>query len=123
MTLDICFMFIVFSVIVYFCLKNWVVRMINEVGRNPDFSQKWYISPKKWMKKQFKIKQKMIPKYLYFELYLINILAILGPVNIIIYIISDFSKTIAGILFMIQMCLVLLEGCHYIIMSIIFKKL
>jgi len=59
--------------------------MIVEVGINPRFYPKGYTQPKKWMKKFFRIKKQMIPKYLYIQLVLSIALVVFEFVNIFIY--------------------------------------
>lgn len=69
----------------FFGFRRSALIMIVEVGINPRFYPKGYTQPKKWMKKFFRIKKQMIPKYLYIQLVLSIALVVFEFVNIFIY--------------------------------------
>lgn len=58
--------------------------MIQEICINPKYYPKRYRPVPRWMKKFFKIKQKMIPKFIYLELLSAIFFVILGLVDIVI---------------------------------------
>lgn len=99
--------------------KNLAVGMIEEIGINQRYYPHKYIKPKKWIKKLFKIKRGMIPRYLYFDLFLSIIFAILGPINTIIYLCFD---NIGGWLVMFHAALAVCANIHFCIISMLFKK-
>lgn len=68
--------------------RNSTVGMIKEIGINPRsrYYPKHYITPKRWMRNIFHIKQRVIPRYLYFELLVSLFFLILGLLNTVLFI-------------------------------------
>jgi len=112
-----------FSIIPAIAFKANAIRQIEELGENLPRYPKRYIAPARWMRKWFKItKWSLIPRFLYFELILSVVYAILGPIFILIYIISGLNLRIGGILLwtLLGMCMVWI--IYAIIMYIVAKK-
>lgn len=110
------------TVLSYMDCRNSTVGMIKEIGINSRYYPKHYIIPKRWMKNLFHIKQRVIPRYLYFELLVSLFFIILGLHNIVIFIAVGCDKSITGILIMIHMCLIIINMIFFSIMSLLFKK-
>lgn len=110
------------SIMSFFNCRNSTVGMISEIGLNYSYDPKRYVAPNKKLARLFKIKQRVLPKYLYCELYVAVVFAILGPLNSLIYICSDYNKTVFGILFMIHICLIIVNALFFIVFSIVFKR-
>lgn len=122
MAVDVLFMFLGIALLSGLNCKNAAVGMIKELGTRPEYDPKHYVAPKRWMKKLFDIRQRAIPRYLYFELYLSFFFFALGPLNIGICIVTGFDKTIAGILIQLHVGLILINTLFYAILSTIYKK-
>ena len=120
--MDYIILFLSISILSSATCKNSAIGMIERIGTYSKYYPKWYIAPAKWVRTIFKIKQRLIPGYLYFELILSLVFAALGPVNLIICIIVDFSTNVVGILVMIHCCLILVEMIIFSVMSFIMKK-
>lgn len=116
------FLFPIMSIAICVFFRNLAVGTIEETGTNSRLYPKHFIEPKRWIKKLFNIKDRVIPKYLYFELYLSLFFLILAPVSIAICIIFVFNYTVVHILVMFYMCLGLINVIVIIFMSFIFKK-
>ena len=52
------------------------------------------MAPPKWMRRFFQIRQRVIPRYLYFRLLLSLFYLILGPLNTVIFIAAGCDKLI-----------------------------
>ena len=115
-------LFLSISLMSSLACKNTTTYMIKEIGYKPLGTPKGYAIPSKWIRRLFKIKEYRIPLYLYFELYLSLFFASLGPINILIWGISNFSTIIAGYLAMFHICLVIVDTIILSIMSIILKR-
>lgn len=94
------FLFPIMSIAICVFFRNLAVGTIEETGTNSRLYPKHFIEPKRWIKKLFNIKDRVIPKYLYFELYLSLFFLILAPVSIAICIIFVFNYTVVHILVM-----------------------
>ena len=118
------YIFIFLGIAVLSCMncRNSAVGMIKEIGTNSRYYPKHYIIPKRWMKTLFHIKQRAIPRYLYFELLLSLFFLILGLLNIVICIAVTCDKSITGILIMFHICLIIGNMIFFSIMSWLFKK-
>lgn len=122
MVRDIIFIFLGIAFLSGLNCKNAAVGMIKELGLRPEYDPKHYAVPKRWMRKLFHIHQRVIPRYLYFELYLSLCFFALGPLNVGISIAVDFDKMITGILVQLHIWLILINLIFYAIMSTIYKK-
>ena len=103
------FMFIGLSILSSLNCKNSAIGMIESLGINPRRYPKGYIKTAKWVRRLFKIKQCVIPRYLYFELMLSLIFALIGPINLVICIAVDCIPGIVGILVLIHICLIIIN--------------
>ena len=96
--------------------------MIERIGTNSQHYPKGYTNPAKWVRALFKIKQRVIPRYLYFELILSLVFALLGPINLIICVAVDCAPDIGGILIMIHSCMVIINMIYFSILSLWHRK-
>ena len=74
------------------------------------------------MRKIFHIKDRVIPRYLYLELYFSLSFLILGLLNIVIYFAVGFDNSIASILIMFHCFLIFISTIIFVIMSLIYKR-
>lgn len=104
--------------------RNMTVNMIEDIGINhrSRYYPKHYIAPKKWMRKFFHINQRVIPRYLYFELFVSLFFLILGLFTTVIGLAVGDDKPITGILIMFYVCLIIINAVFSVIMSAIFKR-
>ena len=91
------------------------ISMIKEVGLDSPRYPDGYIRPAKWMKKLYRIKSRVIPKFLYVEFFFPVIFAICFPINCIVYYIWSYIPGMPRFLFMVQIGLGVL---HVIINTI-----
>ena len=123
----------IFDVIILYSsvtfLASWdcgdmTVKRIKEIGINhrSRYYPEHYITPKRWMRKLFDIKQRVIPRFLYFELFVSLFYVILGPLNIVITIAVGVDTNIASILFLSYLGLVMVNVIYHCIMSHRFKR-
>lgn len=116
------FMFLGISTLSSLNCKNSAIGMIERHGTDSPRYPKGYITPAKWVRALFKIKQSLIPKYLYFELILSLFFALLGPINLIICIVVDGAPDIVGILVMFHICLVIINMVCFSFLSFRLKR-
>ena len=121
MGFDLFFMFLGISFLSSINCKNSAIGMIKEIKTNSPHYPKWYVTPARWIRKLFKVRQHLIPRYLYFELILSLFFAILGPLNMLICVITNFSLDVAGVLIMVHACLIVLNMIFFSIMSTLLK--
>lgn len=123
----------IFDVIILYSsvtfLASWdcgdmTVKRIKEIGINhrSRYYPEHYITPKRWMRKLFDIKQRVIPRFLYFELFVSLFYVILGLINIVITIAVGVDTNIAGILLLSYLGLIMVNVIYHCIMSHRFKK-
>lgn len=120
--MDHIFVFLGISILSSMNCRNSAIGMIERIGTNSLHYPKGYIAPAKWVRTVFKLTQRLIPRYLYFELILSLFFAALGPVNLMICIIVGCSANIVGILVMIHICLVVVNMIFFSIASSLMKK-
>lgn len=118
---------ILYSSVMFLAARNFrslTVEGIKKIGINhrSRYYPKHYITPKRWMRKLFDIKQRVIPRFLYFELFVFLFYLILGPLNIAITIAVGVDANIAGILFMSYLGLIMVNVIYHCIMSHRFKR-
>lgn len=118
--MDILFVFLGLAGISFYHCENLTVEMIKKVGTIIQHYPKRYIVPKRWMRKIFGINQQMVPRYLYYELFVSIAFAVLGPIYLIL--ISCFGKEVGGILILSHMCFVILNTSYIIIRTAIFNR-
>ena len=116
------FMFLGISILSSLNCKNSAIGMIEKIGINSRHYPKGYTNPAKWVRALFKIKQRVIPRYLYFELILSLIFALIGPINLIICVAVDCAPDIVGILVMLHICLVIINMIYFSILSFRLKR-
>lgn len=109
------FFFFTYSLFSFLTLKNASIGAMKEIGINSRFYPKEFIVPPYWIKKVFKIKQKTIPKYLVFELFLSVFFLTLGPVNVIVFFLFQ-TKRMFITQAMFQSCLIVLNFIYFFIM-------
>lgn len=74
--------------------RNSAIEMIKEIGTVSRYFPKHYMAPPKWMRRFFQIRQRVIPRYLYFRFLLSLFYLILGPFNTVIFIAAGCDKLI-----------------------------
>ena len=114
--------FIVFTLLSFFNCRNSTVGMIDEIGMNDRFYPKQYIILTSKTRKIFNIKSRVIPKYLYYELLISTLFALLGPIYIIIYLCCDENNSVGGLLLLFHSILIITNLIYFAIMSAIFKR-
>ena len=76
--------YLIISFMMFYYSRRGAMMMINEIGTNSKRYPKGFKPPAKWMKKHYKIKDRMIPRYAYYELLFSIFFLFLGPTNSII---------------------------------------
>lgn len=102
--------------------RNSAFEMIKEIGTVSRYFPKHYKAPPKWMRRFFQIRQRVIPRYLYFRFLLSLFYLILGPLNTVIFIATGCDKLIARILIVSHSCLIIVNEIFFIIMSLLYKR-
>lgn len=115
-------MFLCVSTLTSLGLKNLTMEIINTTGINQRFYPQKYVAPRRWQKRLFKFERRMIPQYLYNELYMAVFYGVLGPINIFISILTDFKGAVVGSLMMFHCCLVILNLIYFGVMTFRFKR-
>ena len=119
--MDYVLLFFSISFLSWLATRTRALLMIKEISSNSKYYPKLYTLPAKWIRKIYRLNKRIIPKYLYLELIMSLIYAILGPINLLITLILD-SRHIAGYLIMFHICLVLVNTIFFVIMSSIVNK-
>lgn len=114
--------FLAFSFLSSMAFKNTAMEMIEKIGIDVHRYPKGYVKPARWIKSLFKIKQRSIPRYLYFLLLLSLFCALLAPINIIISIVLYWVQDIVGILCMFHCCLIITNVIFFSIWSFHHRK-
>lgn len=115
--------FLIWSFLFFFGNKRSATIMIQEICINPKYYPKRYRPVPRWMKKFFKIKQKMIPKFIYLELLSAIFFVILGLVDIVICLCAKEKLKVFEILLAIFSSLGGIETIYSSIMFSVFKKM
>ena len=116
------FMFLGIALLSGLSCKNAAIDMIGQINTVSRYYPKHYMAPGRRMKKLFKLSQRVIPRYLYFELLLSLFSFLLGPLNIVIWMAFHCGITAAAILVMVHVCLILLNLVFFLITSLLFKR-
>ena len=116
------FMFLGIALLSGLSCKNAAIGMIEQINTVSRYYPKHYMAPGRRVKKLFKLSQRVIPRYLYFELLLSLFFFLLGPLNIVIWIAFHCGKTAAAILVMVHVSLILLNLIFFLITSLLFKR-
>ena len=116
------FMFLGIALLSGLSCKNAAIGMIGQINTVSRYYPKHYMAPGRRMKKLFKLSQRVIPRYLYFELLLSLFFFLLGPLNIVIWMAFHCGITAGAILVMVHVCLILLNLVFFLITSLLFKR-
>ena len=116
------FLFLVMSVFMVNRTVIGTIASIKDIGLDSPQYPQGYKRPAEWMRKLFKIQNRVIPKFLYFEFYFPILFIALFPINCIIYFVMSSIPDVGGILAMIQMGFGFLYAAINIIGTFIYKK-
>lgn len=114
------FLFLGLAVLSGLSCKNSAIGMIERLGTASRRYPKGYITPAKWVRKLFHLSWRIIPRYLYFELFLSLFFLLLGPINLIICAAANWEPTIVGILLMFHIGLVILDAVFFVVLSFLY---
>lgn len=89
--------------------RNSAFEMMRTLGVDTQRYPKRYIKPARWVRKLFNIKQRVVPRYLYFQLFLSLFYAALFPINLIICIVVNRFPIVVGILIWFHVGLLLVD--------------
>lgn len=120
--MEIVLLFLGIALLSSLTCRNAALGMIPEIGRVARFYPKHYVSPPRWFRKCFDVRQSAIPRFLAAELWLSLLFAALGPINAAIAAATGFHKTVVGILVMIHVCLILAECAFSCICFAIYRR-
>lgn len=109
---------VAYSLLAYFYFKNFTKNMIFKIGINDKYLMK-YVEINDFIKRHFKIKEKTIPRFLYFECYFSLFFIVLLIIEIIFFIFSCYDIFYIIILYYILM----IKSISIIINSIWFSIL
>lgn len=116
-------LFLILSVATFFTIKNSASNVLKDICINSRYYPKHYCSVPKWMRNFFNIKQKTIPKFIYFRFKLSIIFVIIGVVDIVasFFLYAHNCFEIIYILFMLYIYMFLIERIHFITKGLIYK--
>ena len=120
--MDVWILFLGISFLSSQTCKNLAIGLIEDHQTNLRRHPERYIRPARWIRKLFKLEQHLIPRYLYFELIVSLVFALLGPINLIIFGVADCSPSVGGPLVMIHVCLIFINFIYLSIMWFVMKK-
>ena len=98
--------------------RNSAIEMMQTLGVDTQRYPNRYIKPARWVRKLFQIKQRVVPRYLYFQLFLSLFYAALFPINLIICIVVNRFPIVVGILLWFHGGLILVD--RIIFLTVIF---
>ena len=101
--------------------KNMAIGMIEQLNIFTRYYPKLYTAKSRWMRKLFKLSQRVIPRYLYFELLLSLFFFLLGPVNIVVSVAGGGSETLTVILVMFHVGAIILNAIFFCTMSLLYQ--
>ena len=101
--------------------KNMAIGMIEQLNIVTRYYPKLYTALSRWMRKLFKLSQRVIPRYLYFELLLSLFFFLLGPVNIVVSVAGGGSETLTVILVMFHVGAIILNAIFFCTMSLLYQ--
>lgn len=102
--------------------RNSAFEMMRTLGVDTQRYPKRYIKPARWVRKLFNIKQRVVPRYLYFQLFLSLFYAALFPINLIICIVVNRFPIVVGILIWFHVGLILVNEVSFIIISFFMQR-
>lgn len=116
-------MFLFIPGFAFFGNKRSAIRMIKEICINSRYYPEHYCAVPRWIKKCFKVKEKMIPKFIYFEFCMSVFFAVITPIYIVIALFLYAKHKIEMIyaLYILNVCIVLIDDIYFTIMSLIYK--
>lgn len=103
-----------------FDCQRFTKQMQNKVGIVMRHYPKRYIVPKRWIRKLFGMNSQPIPKYLYFELFVSIIYALLGSIYIILA--ACFGTKVAAALVLFHVCFAAINIGYIIVRTAIFNR-
>ncbi len=101
--------------------KNSALWMIKKIGTNSKYYPKGFVEPAKWMKSRYHISDGMIPIFTYYSLILSAFFLLLGPINIVCFLLFRAVPNIVGILIMVHISLSVVEACVSSIGYLLYK--
>lgn len=101
--------------------KNMAIGMIEQLNIVTRYYPKHYTALSRWMRKLFKLSQRVIPRYLYFELLLSLFFFLLGPVNIVVSVAGGGNETLTVILVMFHVGAIILNAIFFCTMSLLYQ--
>jgi len=122
MDFETIFMFFGTAFLSCFTVKNFAIGMIKEIGTNRKYYPKSYAIPPRWIRKIFKLEKREIAKFIRNDLVVSLFFGFLGPLNTLIFFASNRNAKVAGVLFMLHICMILLDFIYVSIMYFVFKK-
>lgn len=96
--------------------------MIKEIGFYPWSDLRMFIAPAGWVRKLFKIRARVIPKFSYYELFLSLFFTAIGPISLLIAAIADFNPAVVSLSLVFQSCLIIVDTIVGTIMQLLLKK-
>lgn len=102
--------------------RNSAFEMMRTLGVDTQRYPKRYIKPARWVRKLFNIKQRVVPRYLYFQLFLSLFYAALFPINLIICIVVNRFPIVVGILIWFHVGLILVNEISFIIITFFMQR-
>jgi hypothetical protein len=100
--------------------QRFTKQMQNKVGIVMRYYPKRYIVPKRWVRKLFGMNSQPLPKYLYFELFVSIIYALLCPIYLILAI--CFGTKVAAALVLSHVCFAAINIGYIIVHTAIFNR-
>lgn len=116
------FMYLGFSILSSWECRKTALRLITEIGTVSRYYPKWYVAPARWVKKLFKLQRRLIPRFIYFELFLSLFFAALCPINTLICAISGFDPIVTVVLVWIHAGITFLNLVYRAVMSHVMKR-
>ena len=101
--------------------KNMAIGMIEQLNIVTRYYPKHYTALSRWMRKLFKLSQRVIPRYLYFELLLSLFFFLLGPVNIVVSVAGGGNETLTVILVIFPVGAIILNAIFFCTMSLLYQ--
>lgn len=101
--------------------KNMAIGMIEQLNIVTRYYPKHYTALSRWMRKLFKLSQRVIPRYLYFELLLSLFFFLLGPVNIVVSVAGGGNETLTVILVIFHVGAIILNAIFFCTMSLLYQ--
>ena len=112
------------SIFLWFCVVRATIIMQKDTKHNEFFYPKHYTNPPKRIRRIFHVKEKMIPKYLYYRMLYMGFGFIpLSITWIILLIVFDYNDHIRYWVYMSYWYILLCESIVFVILSSLFQYL